>query len=68
MNRTLSTALGLFALGLMGATAIVAAPMTPAMAKTLKWASQGDLNSADPYMRNQTLSLSIMSNVYESSS
>jgi peptide/nickel transport system substrate-binding protein len=46
----------------MAAAALMAAP---AGAKTLKWASQGDLNSADQYMRNQTLSLSILSNVYE---
>ena len=52
--------------GLVGslalATALVAltAFATPVSAKTLKWASQGDLNSADQYMRNQTLSLSIL--------
>jgi len=34
-------------------------------AKPMKWSSQGDINSADPYMRNQTLSLSAMSHVYE---
>ncbi len=57
--------------GLVGslalATALVAltAFAQPVSAKTLKWASQGDLNSADQYMRNQTLSLSILSNVYE---
>ncbi len=65
MNRKTLTALGMLALGLLGTTAIVATATTAAQAKTLKWASQGDLNSADPYMRNQTLSLSIMSNVYE---
>jgi peptide/nickel transport system substrate-binding protein len=48
--------------GAMVSLAVIAAPVS---AKTLKWASQGDLNSADQYMRNQTLSLSILSNVYE---
>jgi len=47
------------------AMATLALMAAPAGAKTLKWASQGDLNSADQYMRNQTLSLSILSNVYE---
>ena len=47
------------------AAAMAAVLTAPVQAKTLKWASQGDLNSADQYMRNQTLSLSIMSNVYE---
>ena len=47
------------------ATAMAVVLAAPAQAKTLKWASQGDLNSADQYMRNQTLSLSIMSHVYE---
>jgi peptide/nickel transport system substrate-binding protein len=57
--------------GLMGSLALATAMATlavaaaPVSAKTLKWASQGDLNSADQYMRNQTLSLSILSNVYE---
>ncbi|MCK6454295.1 MAG: ABC transporter substrate-binding protein [Alphaproteobacteria bacterium] len=55
--------IGLYALTTAVPVALVAA--APAAAKTLKWASQGDLNSADQYMRNQTLSLSIMSNVYE---
>ncbi len=52
-------------LALATAMVALAAFAAPASAKTLKWASQGDLNSADQYMRNQTLSLSIMSNVYE---
>ena len=65
MPRKSLTSLGLLALGLSASAAIVALATTAADAKTLKWASQGDLNSADSYMRNQTLSLSIMSNVYE---
>ncbi|MGQ0676990.1 MAG: ABC transporter substrate-binding protein [Rhodospirillales bacterium] len=55
--------MGSLALATAVATLAVLAP--PAHAKTLKWASQGDLNSADQYMRHQTLSLSILSNVYE---
>ncbi|MCC6470059.1 MAG: ABC transporter substrate-binding protein, partial [Alphaproteobacteria bacterium] len=63
MARKSLASLALIALGATASLAIVAP--APAGAKTLKWASQGDLNSADQYMRNQTLSLSIMSNVYE---
>ena len=65
MYRNSLAALGLLAIGLVTAATVVSAPTNGAAAKTLKWASQGDLNSADQYMRNQTLSLSIMSNVYE---
>src|SRR5215468_4481711 len=65
MYRNSLAALGLLVFGLTTAATVVSVPTNEASAKTLKWASQGDLNSADQYMRNQTLSLSIMSNVYE---
>jgi peptide/nickel transport system substrate-binding protein len=45
------------------ATALVAA--MPASAKTFRWANDGDVNSMDPYARNETFLLSFNANVYE---
>ena len=45
------------AISLMGAQ--------PTAAKTFKWANDGDVNSLDPYARNETFLLSFVSNIYE---
>lgn len=37
----------------------------PAGAATFRWASDGDLQSLDPYTRNETFQLAFLSNVYE---
>ncbi|WP_341894601.1 ABC transporter substrate-binding protein [Ferrovibrio terrae] len=37
----------------------------PAAAKTFKWANDGDVNSMDPYARNETFLLSFNLNMYE---
>lgn len=37
----------------------------PASAKTFRWANDGDVNSMDPYARNETFLLTFMGNVYE---
>lgn len=36
-----------------------------AQAKTFRWSNDGDVNSMDPYARNETFLLSFMLNVYE---
>jgi peptide/nickel transport system substrate-binding protein len=53
-----------FAAGALAATALV---MPPAFAqgKVFKWANDGDVNSMDPYARNETFLLSFLQNVYE---
>jgi peptide/nickel transport system substrate-binding protein len=52
-----------FLLSAVAAVAILAAQ--PAPAKTLRWANDGDVNSMDPYARNETFLLSFMANIYE---
>ncbi len=37
----------------------------PAPAKTFRFANDGDVNSMDPYARNETFLLTFMSNIYE---
>lgn len=37
----------------------------PAMAATFRWSRDADVASLDPYMRNETLQLSLLGNVYE---
>src|SRR3954465_1347733 len=37
----------------------------PASAKTLRWANDGDVNSMDPYARNEVFLVSFMGNIYE---
>lgn len=37
----------------------------PSSAKTFKWANDGDVNSLDPYARNETFLLSFNANFYE---
>jgi peptide/nickel transport system substrate-binding protein len=36
-----------------------------AEAKTFKWANAGDVSSMDPYARNETFLLAVLSNIYE---
>jgi peptide/nickel transport system substrate-binding protein len=55
MRRTLA------ALVLGAATALA----LPADAKTFRWANAGDVNSMDPYARNETFLLTFMHNIYE---
>lgn len=43
----------------------LAAGITPASAKTFRWAFQGDVNSLDPYALNETFTHAFLSNVYE---
>jgi peptide/nickel transport system substrate-binding protein len=45
--------------------AVICLAVTPAQAKTLKWAFQGDPVSMDPYTINETLTLGYLNNVYE---
>jgi peptide/nickel transport system substrate-binding protein len=46
--------------------AIAAAALaTPAEAKTFRWANDSDVNSLDPYARQEIFSLSFVSNIYE---
>ncbi len=58
MKKTLFAALvaGLFA---------VSPGFAPAEAKPFRWANDGDVNSMDPYARNETFLLTFMLNVYE---
>lgn len=49
------------ALLLAAATALAA----PAEAKTFRWANAGDVNSMDPYARNETFLLTFLHNIYE---
>jgi peptide/nickel transport system substrate-binding protein len=37
----------------------------PASAKTFRWGNDGDVNSMDPYARNETFLLTFMNNIYE---
>lgn len=36
----------------------------PGSAKTFKWANDGDVNSMDPYARQETFLLSFNANIY----
>src|SRR5690348_17742759 len=47
------------------AAGLVAAGTAAAEAGTLRWSNDGDVNSMDPYARNETFLLSFMSNIYE---
>ena len=53
MRRTLA------ALVLGAATALA----MPADAKTFRWANAGDVNSMDPYARNETFLLTFLHNI-----
>lgn len=55
MKATLVAAVA--AVALMGAEAV--------SAKTFKWANDGDVNSLDPYARNETFLLSFNQNIYD---
>jgi peptide/nickel transport system substrate-binding protein len=47
--------------------AILACGLTvqPALAKTLRWSNDGDVNSMDPYARNEVFLISFLGNIYE---
>ena len=49
---------------IMAATALALTAM-PALAKTLRYANQGDLKSLDPYTLNETTTNAHLGNVYE---
>ncbi|MEA2738196.1 MAG: peptide/nickel transport system substrate-binding protein [Acetobacteraceae bacterium] len=40
-------------------------PVTQAVAATLRWANDGDVNAMDPATRQETVQLSFLSNIYE---
>jgi peptide/nickel transport system substrate-binding protein len=47
------------------AAALLCGPALAAHANTFRWANDGDVNSMDPYARNETFLLSFMANIYE---
>jgi peptide/nickel transport system substrate-binding protein len=52
----------ILAASLLAAAALAA---SPAQADLFRWANDGDVNSMDPYARQETFLLSFMANVYE---
>jgi peptide/nickel transport system substrate-binding protein len=50
---------------LLAACAMALVAAMPASAKTFRWANDGDVNSMDPYARNETFLLSFNANIYE---
>jgi peptide/nickel transport system substrate-binding protein len=44
---------------------VLSGAMSPLDAKTFRWANDGDVNSMDPYTRQETFLLSFMANIYE---
>jgi peptide/nickel transport system substrate-binding protein len=47
------------------AAVLLAATTLAAQANTFRWANDGDVNSMDPYARNETFLLSFNANIYE---
>ncbi|WP_198369712.1 ABC transporter substrate-binding protein [Roseomonas rosulenta] len=47
------------------AAALLACTTIAAQANTFRWANDGDVNSMDPYARNETFLLSFNANIYE---
>ena len=47
------------------AAALLASTALSANAQTFRWANDGDVNSMDPYARQETFLLSFMANIYE---
>jgi peptide/nickel transport system substrate-binding protein len=47
------------------AIALLASTALSAQAQTFRWANDGDVNSMDPYARQETFLLSFMANIYE---
>ena len=47
------------------AALLLASTALGASANTFRWANDGDVNSMDPYARNETFLLSFMANIYE---
>jgi peptide/nickel transport system substrate-binding protein len=56
--------MGLLRAGLLGGVA-VAMLAGPAMAETLRWGAQRDINSLDPYSFGDTFTLAVLNHVYE---
>ncbi len=52
------------AMGLVAALAAVAAP-APALAQTLRWSSQGDVQTMDPYSQNESTTNMFNGQIYE---
>jgi hypothetical protein len=50
---------------LLLAAALLAGTALGAEANTFRWANDGDVNSMDPYARNETFLLSFNANIYE---
>jgi peptide/nickel transport system substrate-binding protein len=50
---------------LLAACVAIVFAAAPVAAKTLRWANDGDVDSMDPYARQETFLLSFMGNVYE---
>ena len=50
---------------LIAAAVLVFAAAGPARAANFVWANDGDVNSMDPYARNETFLLSFLQNIYE---
>ncbi|MBB5690437.1 ABC transporter substrate-binding protein [Roseomonas alkaliterrae] len=50
---------------LLAAAALFAGTTLAAQANTFRWANDGDVNSMDPYARNETFLLSFNANIYE---
>jgi peptide/nickel transport system substrate-binding protein len=47
------------------AAALLCGAALPAEAQVLRWANDGDVNSMDPYTRNETFLLAVNSHIYE---
>ncbi len=54
----------MLAAGTLAATVLINPPAF-AQGKVFRWANDGDVNSMDPYARNETFLLSVMQNIYE---
>jgi len=48
-----------------GAALVALACAAPADARSFRWANDGDVNSMDPYARNETFLLSFTQNIYD---
>ncbi|MFZ9635994.1 MAG: ABC transporter substrate-binding protein, partial [Alphaproteobacteria bacterium] len=48
-----------------GAALVALACAAPADARSFRWANDGDVNSMDPYARNETFLLAFLQNIYE---
>ncbi len=48
-----------------GAALVALASAVPAEARSFRWANDGDVNSMDPYARNETFLLTFVQNIYD---